>query len=569
MIRIAAAACAALVLYIGSAGVLAEVVVLYRHSFGGPANASLHGTTCDVDQYAEVANTWTAHSSWQADGTAGLYSAATLPFVPQPGYIYRLRTALRDVVGDDYWLAVGFTAGSSTASGSRFITGATTGHPWMLRRGNASSLNDQLFAGPGTSVGWELNPTLDRSADVDFEILLDTRPEKWQVQWRQKLAWQDVYSVVGAHQYSANPPIAAAGLASGQTSITGRIEQFGLERIQSDLQIVPNGHPKDTAVFRRQTAQLNVTFQSGTQPSSVWLRLDGDVHYAVDESDPRIAVLSGFDPQLKLYTSRLIISDVAERDAGRYFCVLNNADNFEVVSDRATLEVNAIVGFWPLGRREFEQGRYLDIEGARHADVEGAPCFVVGARGIPETAAQITETAGWATSQPLQISGATGQFSISLWGRWNGDGQADVADLIVETLWGAAERKSGAMAQNHWRFICVVYDGTMGRIYIDGQLVSTQPWQPADTPELTVEIGHSSQAEFFDGALDDIRIYNYALTDLQVSSLFSGDQDCVLPYASEFDVSGPLGVPDCIVNICDLAVFMHSWLSCGLYPECR
>lgn len=36
----------------------------------------------------------------------------------------------------------------------------------------------------------------------------------------------------------------------------------------------------------------------------------------------------------------------------------------------------------------------------------------------------------------------------------------------------------------------------------------------------------------------------------------------------EFDFSGPNGVPDCVVNIYDLVVFMENWLSCGKYPDC-
>ena len=82
----------------------------------------------------------------------------------------------------------------------------------------------------------------------------------------------------------------------------------------------------------------------------------------------------------------------------------------------------------------------------------------------------------------------------------------------------------------------------------------------------------------FNGVLDDVRIYNYALSNTEVVDLYYDILEtpvCLNLDALnlQFDVAGG-GVsgdePDCLVTLADFAVFAQTWLNCGLYPlsEC-
>ncbi len=77
----------------------------------------------------------------------------------------------------------------------------------------------------------------------------------------------------------------------------------------------------------------------------------------------------------------------------------------------------------------------------------------------------------------------------------------------------------------------------------------------------------------YEGDIDDVRVYSYALTYDQVSQLYfdgSGEPACRAD-VGVFDVTGPTpGVPDCMVDILDVREFASDWLQCGRYPasEC-
>ena len=76
--------------------------------------------------------------------------------------------------------------------------------------------------------------------------------------------------------------------------------------------------------------------------------------------------------------------------------------------------------------------------------------------------------------------------------------------------------------------------------------------------------------ETFNGAMDDVRIYNYAMTDMEAADVYhatSGKSVCILDYASWFDFTGPEGRADCVVDIYDLALFADQWLTSYDYPE--
>jgi hypothetical protein len=81
--------------------------------------------------------------------------------------------------------------------------------------------------------------------------------------------------------------------------------------------------------------------------------------------------------------------------------------------------------------------------------------------------------------------------------------------------------------------------------------------------------GELGLGQFFHGAIDDLRIYNYALNPVEIAYLYTdvtGETVCVNandPVLVQFDYDG-----NCIVDLGDLAVFASHWLSCQRVPGC-
>src|SRR5207253_6169712 len=83
---------------------------------------------------------------------------------------------------------------------------------------------------------------------------------------------------------------------------------------------------------------------------------------------------------------------------------------------------------------------------------------------------------------------------------------------------------------NAWHQVVYIVDASGGKLYLDGVQKGSRGWLgSAGGPTTTqdIHIGHYPGAfgglEYFQGSLDEIRIYNTALTASDVSALFAGD----------------------------------------------
>ena len=72
---------------------------------------------------------------------------------------------------------------------------------------------------------------------------------------------------------------------------------------------------------------------------------------------------------------------------------------------------------------------------------------------------------------------------------------------------------------NTWSHLAVTFDGTTLGYYRNGSLVSTSlPGQLMVSGNGTLQIGGSQYGEYFQGKIDEVRIYNYARTQVQIQS---------------------------------------------------
>lgn len=92
---------------------------------------------------------------------------------------------------------------------------------------------------------------------------------------------------------------------------------------------------------------------------------------------------------------------------------------------------------------------------------------------------------------------------------------------------------SSAIAENEWFHVVTIYSPNTYRHYINGVLVSGPNWWPADQyynsniadgsiTWIGNSVGCSDANCYFDGKIDDILVYNRALTDLEILSIYNG-----------------------------------------------
>jgi N-acetylneuraminic acid mutarotase len=81
------------------------------------------------------------------------------------------------------------------------------------------------------------------------------------------------------------------------------------------------------------------------------------------------------------------------------------------------------------------------------------------------------------------------------------------------------------MDTNRWYHFAVAYDGAFMRMYVDGLLVASYAAGPNRLPGTSALNGYvlsiGREAAYFWGALDDLRLYNRALSDSEVGSLYA------------------------------------------------
>ena len=107
------------------------------------------------------------------------------------------------------------------------------------------------------------------------------------------------------------------------------------------------------------------------------------------------------------------------------------------------------------------------------------------------------------------------KYQLALWA-------GDIINWSVKTSGGVRTSSvpSTAWSAGQWNFIVGTYDGIATKVYLNGQLADSDTWNEAlNIPTTgTTRIGSSFQSlQFFNGLIDNFRIYNYARTPAQIA----------------------------------------------------
>ena len=82
---------------------------------------------------------------------------------------------------------------------------------------------------------------------------------------------------------------------------------------------------------------------------------------------------------------------------------------------------------------------------------------------------------------------------------------------------------SKAITTGEWHHVAGVYDGKKMYLYVDGALdTSQEAWGAINTNDARLQIGGNTQVgdRFWNGLIDEVRVYNYGLPEAQIQQLY-------------------------------------------------
>jgi hypothetical protein len=206
------------------------------------------------------------------------------------------------------------------------------------------------------------------------------------------------------------------------------------------------------------------------------------------------------------------------------------------LAGRTELHTLGLVAYYPLS------GDVKDVTGNGH---DGDPCgtltYVEGPAGYG-TAMHFGGTGNLVDLGTFNPSAGTGMITVALWAKWDGwngrwqglIGKRDtwaLGDMMWELV---LDRDNGAVGFIRWdsfpdlggpvlpigvwTHVAVTFDGTMATLYIDGEKTGSGAFAFDSDADARIQLGCSGPmgGEVFNGALDEVRIYNRLLPQSEV-----------------------------------------------------
>ena len=276
------------------------------------------------------------------------------------------------------------------------------------------------------------------------------------------------------------------------------------------------------------------------------------------------------------------IDVVLEDDEGYYYCVARNDDG-QVASLSARLLTERLMAHWMFeDNLEDEVDPVNDgtsIMPVSYTDgVDDGQAVVIE----PNEFVMITNEIGRLKSITVSawINQATleGDQEILTATEGADDGFVHLAayeSLLTGEVVDSAILSGGELAFGQWNHCVMVYDvvSERMRLYLNGELARSGAIVASIAPllpPLSIGAKNIDEGGYLDGAIDDVRIYNYPLSSLAIAKLYnglSGDTACVYDppeYEFSFDFNG-----DCVVDILDFEIIAANWANCNIVPDCQ
>jgi len=353
--------------------------------------------------------------------------------------------------------------------------------------------------------------------------------------------------------------------------VRGMVWSFQTLKLKPKIQT----HPEDVRAFPGETATLTVV----PEPNQAGIHYQWYHGPAGDTSQPL-----GGD------AAALVLEDVQAADEGWYWCMLSNEAG-DTPSEPAWLAVNRLMGHWTF------DGDLVSAlgDGRDGVPIGGDPNFVAGVDGMAveffedgrliEVADSnsvfnfyprgITVSAWVKTIEPGYGAYVSKQDRVQPWKGFllSHNGASAIFNIRGLPTQPVA-MGSTPIDDNEWHLVTGTYDNVTGvaRLYVDGVLDTETAGQTplAETTNRPLVFGAETSQPVelvgdrvpYLGALDDVRIWNYALDAVAVARLYSEmTGEAVCPSYPAYDLN-----EDCEVDLADLVILATNWLQCNRVP---
>ncbi len=363
------------------------------------------------------------------------------------------------------------------------------------------------------------------------------------------------------------------------------------------IPVVTDG-PVDTYVPVGGSAQLSVTVASITTPSYTW-------YFSADD-------VIGDDAEIGTDSPTYSVVDALTSQQGYYYCSVINASGQSVNSPLALLEVGQLVAYYSFDAVDPERpsvvidssalgndgtALYYDGTAESESTLNYAPGFIGDAlvlgtdemkhAQIPcsvrnnftiEAWVKTSDTAGtgaWWYGAGIvdgEMAGYVADYGLVLSGSKLAQGSGPSGDAGT-TIHSVVDINDG-----NWHYCVATREVATGemKLYVDGHREATatadigSKYSAVDLLNIGKIRTGFDPAIYFTGAIDEVKIYNYAMSEVTIAETYMnfvpGIEDICIesqrPDAA-YDLDG-----NCIINIGDLALMAGKWLTCGLYPDC-
>ncbi|HOL87851.1 MAG TPA: hypothetical protein PK965_01330 [Anaerohalosphaeraceae bacterium] len=334
--------------------------------------------------------------------------------------------------------------------------------------------------------------------------------------------------------------------------------------------------PVHTAAFPGETAVLSAKFLSTQSATVKWFRNNVEVTGA----DPDVTItLTNVGDE---WITTLSIANLEVADEGVYFARATNTGGTKE-SNSVRLAVKRQLVYYPFN------GDSNDYSGSNNHGTPTGTGFSYAAGKVGQ--AIFLSGSSTYVDMPDVFDNFTGGLTFSLWvnpaaaSDWarfislnNGPNADNIFFSRVSTgttlrfhVYRGSSSSGGildaveALELNKWQMFTVTMTETGAAvIYKDGIPVASGTVQTPNVVTRTNSwIGRSAWTAdaYYNGGLDEVRIYNYALTPDQVADLYVADTGPFCRWKPTYDLNN-----DCEVTLADFALIASEWLKCGIYP---
>lgn len=354
-------------------------------------------------------------------------------------------------------------------------------------------------------------------------------------------------------------------------------------------------HPTSNYVAAGQTAQFTAECESVSPLSWVkWYKV-GTPDVEITTADPDVTIQTINEGNR--WISTLSIANAASADEGRYYAKAQNEAGTSQTS-MAWLVIKKLVAYWAFDDN-LQDSSGNGYHGTGMSSTTGQPATLSFTTGIDGAGRSVVFNG---TSQYIDLVDGLadtlrGGMTITLWAypqatsNWarfasfsNGAASDNIffsregtsATLHFNVFDGAIGTgpvtAANAIELNKWQMFTVTVDETGSTIlYKNGVPIATGQVELPNEIERTQNwLGRSawSADALYRGRLDEMRLYNYALTPAEVATLYTNVRTtefiCVPDPENplDYDLTG-----DCRVNLDDLAIMVGWWTECMRVPD--